>query len=358
MVRLDRRQLLFGGSAALASLAGCRNSGGEQERFDRSFEPSALSLSGLELSAFPAKVRLESSRPFVRAAAPTLTLEIGSSEATTLELVLENLPAASELSPSAERLRPLGPTSYEATLRLRPGMNRFQVQSSAQGPVRFALISAVQTSTEVFRAFAEDVRLRQPELVLCMGDIADHGSAEEMNTMAEAMRSLGAPFYSTIGNHDLFGDAADRFEELFGPTTVSFDHRGVQVLLLDSASAGLAPSAIAWVEDELARRSGPALVLTHVPPIDDSGLRNHAFRVRDEALQLLDVLGRARADHLFVGHVHDYKTYSLNGVPVHISGGGGKISEWATGIPYHYLEVEVVPGALEPVRVERRALRI
>jgi hypothetical protein len=81
------------------------------------------------------------------------------------------------------------------------------------------------------------------------------------------------------------------------------------------------------------------VVLTHVPPLDPTGLRGGGFRSRKEAGKLLQKLARGRVDALFLGHIHSFYAFSAAGVPTYISGGGGAIEERLDGIERHFLRV-------------------
>lgn len=340
--RISRRAVL-GGGVALAGqyLAGCGVAGGPDERFARSSFPSvARTSAGLEVSAHPARVRSEAERGVVvRASAPTWQLELTSPSGGTADLILENVPAQVRFSaPPAARVW-LDATSLKARWELPPGESTIQVESGGEGPIRFAVISDLHRNLEVLGALAQELERRPVELVMCMGDLVNTGAAWELDEVLEALGRLPVPFYSTIGNHDLFGrqEAAVRFEERVGPTNLSFLHRGMRFIVVDSASAALPPRAYPWLEDQLSQ--GPSLVFTHIPPLDLSGFRNHAFKVREDAVHFLELLGRSEVAGLFVGHIHTFAQYELAGTPVCLSGGGGGIQE-RPGPGFHYLEVE------------------
>jgi 3',5'-cyclic-AMP phosphodiesterase len=191
-------------------------------------------------------------------------------------------------------------------------------------------------------------------MVLFTGDLTLSGQTDQFDLMFDRFPDLETPLYATLGNHELMGAAADRFEERIGPSSVSFDVRGVRVMLLDSANALIASQSYDWIERQLTQRpDGPALVLTHIPPLDPEGTRDHAFSVREDALHLLELLAGGHVSHLFVGHIHTYSSYSMHGIPVTLAGGGGGQMEGLHDIGHHYADIVVDPLAAQVVTVTR-----
>jgi 3',5'-cyclic AMP phosphodiesterase CpdA len=216
------------------------------------------------------------------------------------------------------------------------------------------MISDIHDNTKTFARFVELVHQSRPEMVLFTGDLTLSGQTDQFDLMFDRLPELETPFYATLGNHELMGSAADRFEKRIGPADVSFNVRGVQVMLLDSANALIAPESYGWIAQQLSQRpDGPALVLTHIPPLDPAGTRDHAFSVREDAEHLLQVLSDGAVTHLFVGHIHTWATYSMRGIPVTLAGGGGGQMEGVEGIGHHYADVVVDPLAPQVVTVKR-----
>ncbi len=133
----------------------------------------------------------------------------------------------------------------------------------------------------------------RPDFVLLGGDhVMDVNicSPERANLqfklLAEALKPLEMPLYSTIGNHDIYGwdakspaSALDplygkrMFAEKFGkrPEYYSFDHKGWHFIVLDSISAKgkgwhgrIEDDQLTWLKSDLPK-DRPSVVLTHVP---------------------------------------------------------------------------------------------
>jgi predicted MPP superfamily phosphohydrolase len=74
----------------------------------------------------------------------------------------------------------------------------------------------------------------QPDFVLFGGDLAQLGRPEELQQGKEILSMLKAPVKIMVGEHDWFYDLGDKWQELFGPPTYSFDWKGVHVIVLMS----------------------------------------------------------------------------------------------------------------------------
>ena len=64
---------------------------------------------------------------------------------------------------------------------------------------------------------------RDADLLLLAGDLTQHGSVDEGQCLADALRGLELPIIAVLGNHDHHGDAADR-------VTAALQEVGVVVL--------------------------------------------------------------------------------------------------------------------------------
>jgi 3',5'-cyclic AMP phosphodiesterase CpdA len=212
--------------------------------------------------------------------------------------------------------------------------------------------AAMPTVHEVFARISAEPG---PRFVLSTGDVVDRGREDEYVMFEDKLAALDLPFYSTIGNHELWGDI-DRWYRRFGRATVHFDFRGIAFSLVDSASAGIDPTTTAqldaWLDEHAA---GVHIFATHYPPLDPIGVRQGSFASRREAQTLLARLAATSVDLTLYGHLHTYTSFSNAGIPAHVSGGGGADPMAFDGIDRHFLVVDVDPTAqrVTSVRVVR-----
>jgi len=117
---------------------------------------------------------------------------------------------------------------------------------SGQPPFTFAYISDThlyeRTLNQRFVRAAvkavEDVNALdpQPDFVLFGGDLAQLGNAEQLELGRQILKEIKAPVKMMVGEHDWFLDMGDKWQELFGPPTYSFDWKGVHVVVLMSVN--------------------------------------------------------------------------------------------------------------------------
>jgi Icc protein len=74
----------------------------------------------------------------------------------------------------------------------------------------------------------------QPDFVLFGGDLAQLGKPEELKLGAEILKTVKAPVRMMVGEHDWFLDMGEKWQELFGKPSYSFDHKGVHFVVLMS----------------------------------------------------------------------------------------------------------------------------
>src|SRR6266853_1042518 len=74
----------------------------------------------------------------------------------------------------------------------------------------------------------------QPDFVLYGGDLAQLGSPAQLELGKQILGNLKAPVKMMVGEHDWFLDLGDKWQELFGAPTYSFDWKGVHVVVLHS----------------------------------------------------------------------------------------------------------------------------
>lgn len=199
---------------------------------------------------------------------------------------------------------------------------------------------AIDTVDDLFVSMNADPAIR---MVVCTGDLVDVAERGDYDPMLEQLEVLDVPFYSTVGNHELYGDEK-LWREYFGRHTVNFWFKGVAFSLVDSANAAIDPTVYGWLDDWLDdARDDVHLFFTHFPPLDPLGVRNGSFRSRKEANKLLARLAAGNVDVTFYGHIHSLYVYENAGIPAYISGGGGAWPERWDGIDRHYLVVDLDP---------------
>lgn len=152
--------------------------------------------------------------------------------------------------------------------------------------------------------------------VIVSGDLVNQPSAanyESYNQAAESLRSLGAPVFLCLGNHDdraLFRQCVLGVDG--GRTTDPYHYseqiRGLRIIVLDTrggtaGTTGVDAEQLDWLEREVTEPAEHgSLVVMHHPPLP-TAVSDLNIRV-DNVGRLRDVLSGHRVRGILCGHVH------------------------------------------------------
>jgi 3',5'-cyclic-AMP phosphodiesterase len=241
------------------------------------------------------------------------------------------------------------PTVATFTVALPPGAHTLRIappDADRVEPYKVVAMADIQTALpivdDVFRAISA---VPDARFVIAMGDITQRAEIDEYDLFDRQLQTLTIPFYTTIGNHELWGPP-ERFYERYGRASFHFGFKGAGFTFVDSGDTGLDPIVEDWLDGWLAASRDQAhLFLTHVPPLDPFGGRYGSFRSAQDARRLLARLVDGNVDLTLYGHIHTYIKYENAGIPAYISGGGGAQPMKWDGIDRHFLVVAIDPGA-------------
>jgi 3',5'-cyclic-AMP phosphodiesterase len=181
--------------------------------------------------------------------------------------------------------------------------------------------------------------------VLYGGDLAQLGKPEELKLGAQILKSLKAPVRMMVGEHDWFLDLGERWTDLFGTPTYSFDHKGVHFVVLQSVyeddfwtARGLTPmermktvagldngiqsrfkvgaKQRAWLEQDLKAYSTgtPIIVFSHSPLYKYYKPWNFWTEDADEVQAILNRFEKVTVVH---GHTHQMLTNAIGNIHFH-----------------------------------------
>jgi 3',5'-cyclic AMP phosphodiesterase CpdA len=172
---------------------------------------------------------------------------------------------------------------------------------------------------------------RRPDLVLFTGDLTHDTEkpgehAARMTRFREIAGQLQvAQVHHVPGEHDAGLDGGELFRSVFGPTSYSFDHRGVHFVALDNVSRArpeVGPEQRAWLARDLARfhKATPIVVFTHRPLFDLRPDWEWFTSDGDEVMSLLAPYENVtvlyghihREDHHAIGNANHYAARSLS----------------------------------------------
>jgi len=153
---------------------------------------------------------------------------------------------------------------------------------------------------------------QQPDFVVFTGDLThttDDGvkrrdRMKQFRDIAGKLRAKTVRFLP--GEHDASLDRGEAYQELFGATHYSFDHKGVHFSVLDNVSdpgSIVGETQLAWLKTDLAaqKKDTPIAVLTHRPLFDLYPEWDWATKDGAAALAVLEPYKHVT---VFYGHIH------------------------------------------------------
>jgi Calcineurin-like phosphoesterase len=166
---------------------------------------------------------------------------------------------------------------------------------------------------------------RQPDFIVFTGDLT-HTTDDEavrrqrMGEFCEIVKGLKTRTHRYMpGEHDASLDAGKAFQENFGATHYSFDHKGVHFVVLDNVSdpAGkLGDTQLDWLLRDLKPLApeAPIVVFTHRPLFDLAPAWDWATADGSKAI---DLLQRWKHVTVFYGHIHQEHHFATGDIQHH-----------------------------------------
>ena len=165
----------------------------------------------------------------------------------------------------------------------------------------------------------------QPDFVVFTGDLTHttDDPAKRRDRMKQFRDIAGTLRAKTVrflpGEHDAALDKGDAYQENFGTTHYSFDHKGVHFVVLDNVSdpgSILGEAQLKWLANDLAARKkdAPIAVLTHRPLFDLYPEWDWATKDGAAALALLEPFKRVT---VFYGHIHQEHHHTTGHIEHH-----------------------------------------
>jgi hypothetical protein len=153
---------------------------------------------------------------------------------------------------------------------------------------------------------------RQPDFIVFTGDLTHttDDDQERRRRLAQFKEIVGALKVKTVrfmpGEHDASLDNGKAYQEFFGATHYSFDHKGVHFVAIDNVSdpAGqIGQAQLDWLRADLKQlgQTQPIVVLTHRPLFDLAPDWDWATR---DGKAALDILMPYQNVTVFYGHIH------------------------------------------------------
>jgi 3',5'-cyclic AMP phosphodiesterase CpdA len=169
----------------------------------------------------------------------------------------------------------------------------------------------------------------QPDFVIFTGDLTHttDSPVERRRRLGEFKDIVGGlrarPLRFMPGEHDASLDNGAAFQEFFGATHYTFDHKGVHFIVLDNVSdprARIGEEQLAWLAADLARQpaEAPIVLFTHRPLFDLAPQWDWATR---DGAQAVDLLMPHKNVTVFYGHIHQEHHHSTGHIAHHAAKG-------------------------------------
>jgi 3',5'-cyclic AMP phosphodiesterase CpdA len=169
----------------------------------------------------------------------------------------------------------------------------------------------------------------QPDFVVFTGDITHttDDPKERRKRLAEARDIISGLKVKNVkfmaGEHDAGLDNGEAFQEYFGKTHYTFDHKGVHFIVIDNVSdptSSITDPGLQWLGDELKKleKDSRIIVLTHRPlfPL----FPNWDWWTRD-GQKAIDLLTPYKNVTVFYGHIHQEHHQMTGNIPHHAAKG-------------------------------------
>lgn len=167
----------------------------------------------------------------------------------------------------------------------------------------------------------------RPDAVLVSGDLAEHGSPAEYQTVREMLEPIGAAVHVIAGNHDDRAALRAAFalpDDGAAPVQWAADLGPLRLVGLDTTIPGHAGGAldadrVEWLDDQLGRAPDqPTLLTMHHPPITTGVAPWDAIGLppADQSALARVLEGHAQVRRVVSGHVHQTITAAIAGRPV------------------------------------------
>jgi len=165
----------------------------------------------------------------------------------------------------------------------------------------------------------------QPDFIVFTGDLTHttDDPAERRRRLALFRDMVGELKTRNLrfmpGEHDGALDRSEAFQEFFGPTHYTFDHKGVHFIVLDNVSdprGMIGEAQLAWLQQDLDEQDRDAriVVLTHRPLFPLYPQWDWATRDGDRAIELLMP---HRNVTIFYGHIHQEHHFKTGHIEHH-----------------------------------------
>ena len=170
---------------------------------------------------------------------------------------------------------------------------------------------------------------REPDFIMFTGDLTHttDNPVERRKRLSEFKEIVKDLKVKTVrfmpGEHDASLDNGKAFQEFFGATHYTFDHKGVHFIVLDNVSdprASIGDEQLGWLAADLKQQKSdaPIVVFTHRPLFDLYPQWDWATR---DGAKAVDMLMPYKNVTVFYGHIHQEHHHMTGHIAHHAAKG-------------------------------------
>jgi 3',5'-cyclic AMP phosphodiesterase CpdA len=165
----------------------------------------------------------------------------------------------------------------------------------------------------------EKILTTKTDLFFILGDLVKEGSKEEFNKLIDFCDKLvTVPIFSLCGNHDM-----PDYEKALGFNHYAIILENFTIISLDNSTAPFSTENLDFLKNTLEKYNDKkTFVFFHVPPPTDLSPGCMQKKEWESLKNILDK-HKQRIEYIFVGHIHGFQDYHIDGYHVIITGGGG-----------------------------------
>jgi|YelNatPaOPRAMG01_1025707.scaffolds.fasta_scaffold01466_9 predicted phosphodiesterase len=148
------------------------------------------------------------------------------------------------------------------------------------------------------------------------GDLTDHGTDAEFDSVANLFLQTGLTYFVTLGNHDLYRhNSWEYYKERFGPSCYAQKiNNRLKLIFLDTGEGRLGAVQFNWLEQELTTPPARTIIITHFPLYDDQTPTIFRLGSNAERAKLQSLMQQFNVFAICSGHIHGFRHYQLGGI--------------------------------------------
>lgn len=192
------------------------------------------------------------------------------------------------------------------------------IDPAVTAPFRFIITSDVHFGSERqpdaarVAALQNVIDAENPAFAVFCGDEANSGLENEavaFHAFADSLTNAASggstmPWFSAVGNHDLYNDGWQYFKREIGPSYFHIHAGSVTLYVIDTANGSVGNVQLGMIKQDFAVDPNPKIVFTHYPIRgNDAFIYGRLTGTRERAI-LLDLFGRSKVKAVFAGHIH------------------------------------------------------